>query len=283
MMAAAQRLDDGDSDPEDILFTSLQTLYEYAPISHSSAGKYFTYSPKPSSLLDKSSPFTMTLTTPDTQPANWSLHASSIWASSIYLADNLADLQLEKLHDQSNQANDIFVLELGAGAGLPAILIAKIHHSIQVTVSDYPDELLISTLSDNVRRNGVDDRCRVVPYAWGSDASVLIHQTGGAGFDIVLSADALWNSELHPSFIDTLCKVLKKTTNARIHIIAGLHTGRYTIQAFIDVIGSAGLKVLSAVEKKIDGSLQREWCVLRAETENERERREWVVWMILSP
>lgn len=88
-MAVAQDIDEA-SDPEDILSTSLQTLYEYAPITHSSAGRVFTYTPK--STLPN--PPTVTLNTPDTKPANWSLHASSIWVSSLYVAENLADLHL---------------------------------------------------------------------------------------------------------------------------------------------------------------------------------------------
>lgn len=174
------------------------------------------------------------------------------------------------------------MLELGAGAGLPGILIAKTHPSVQVTVSDYPDETLIRTLSDNVERNGVSDRCRVVPYAWGSDIAVLNREIGDKGFDVVLAADTLWNRDLHLLFIDTLCKVSKKTANARIHLIAGLHTGRYTLQAFMDAVQNAGLDIRSIVERKIGDTEQREWCVTRAEWEDERERRQWVIWMILA-
>ena len=264
---------DCDSDPEDILSTSLQTLYGYAPISHSSHGKDFTYISKASSGGS-----VVTLRIPDTQPANWALHASSVWVSSIYLADHLEDLCLGH-HQGSPPENKVRVLELGAGAGLPSILIAKTVRAVQMIASDFPDDVLIRTLTDNVRNNGVSDQCRVVPYAWGTEVSSLTREL----FDVIVACDTLWNSELHPLFIDALCALLKKTSDARIHLIAGLHTGRYTLQAFMDAARSAGLDIRNARERKVtSGCVQREWSVSRAEAENERERRQWVVWITLA-
>jgi EEF1A N-terminal glycine/lysine methyltransferase len=98
-----------DSEPEDIFSTSLETLYQYTPIAHSSAGSLFTHTTKTTSR----SPITVTLRTPDTLPANWSLHASSIWVSSLYIADNLADLSLDQRQTTTR------VLELGAGRLFP--------------------------------------------------------------------------------------------------------------------------------------------------------------------
>jgi len=170
------------------------------------------------------------------------------------------------------------VLELGAGAGLPGILISKTHHTAQVTVSDYPgDYNLIKTLSDNVQNNGVSERCRVVPYAWGSKDENFTREQ----FDVIVACDTLWNPDLHPRFIATLCMLLRKTAGARIHLIAGLHTGRYTLQAFMDAAKNE-LDIQSAWEGEVSGFERREWSVSRDGTENEQERRQWVVWMILA-
>jgi hypothetical protein len=57
--------------------------------------------------------------------------------------------------------------------GLPSILIAKRYPDVAVTVSDYPDEDLIHTLSQNVADNGVSANCRAVTYGWGSDPAEL--------------------------------------------------------------------------------------------------------------
>jgi nicotinamide N-methyltransferase len=262
-------------EPEDILSTSLEVLYDYTPIVHSSAGSLFTYTIKSSLSSANAPPQSITLRTPDTQSRNWSLHASSIWVSSIHLADHIDRLRLSSI-------KPITVLELGAGAGLPGILISICYENVLVTTSDFPDDLLIRTLSENVERN-LAHKCRVVPYAWGSDVSVL--GIGGddenAGFDVIVAADTLWNSELHHPFIETLRMTLKKTAEARIHLVAGLHTGRYTLQAFMDAIERSEFVFEDITEKDVNREVERKWDVTRAEDEDEKERRRWVVWMTL--
>ncbi|KAG0709415.1 WD40-repeat-containing domain protein [Suillus ampliporus] len=267
-------------DPEDIMSTSLQTLYDYTPITHSAPGSIFTYTIK----RDGGGPGlgVITLQTPDTQASNWSLHASSIWVSSLYIADHIEDLQLDLFKDRKV----VRILELGAGAGLPSIMIARATPNAAVVVSDYPDENLICTLSDNVRRNHASERCWAVPYAWGNDISPLLAPTqqnreGSALFDIIVAADTLWNSELHVQFINTLCMCLDHSPDARVHLVAGLHTGRYTVQSFLDTVMTHKLQVERVVEREVTGSVQRPWDVTRAESEDERERRRWVVWMVL--
>jgi len=303
------------ADPEDILSDALQTLYDYAPITHSSAGSLFTYAVQPQphqhisdrvhhSTSDRTSPsnITISLTTPETQANNWSLHASSIWVSSLFIADHLADLQLD-LHIRSlSDANPtsprpLRVLELGAGAGLPGILIAKTYEVVQVTLSDYPDEILIHTLEENILRNGVPKNCSVVPYAWGSDPSTLLHNpqahltdadpTDGEEleFDIIIAVDTLWNSSLHVIFTRTLLTALRRSPRSRVHLVAGLHTGRYTLQAFMESLAGFGFDIEDVKEREVRehsaNGVCREWDVNRAESEDERERRRWVVWMVL--
>ncbi|PCH36336.1 hypothetical protein WOLCODRAFT_82177 [Wolfiporia cocos MD-104 SS10] len=283
------------TDPEDLLSDSLQTLYDYAPITHSSAGSFFTYTyagqdathdeqPSPS---NPSNTLTITLQTPDTQPANWTLHASSIWVSSLFLADHMHDLRLARhLARASARGAPLRVLELGAGAGLPGILLARRHDGVRVVSSDYPDAGLIKTLAENVARNGAQDRCRAVPYAWGSDPAPLFSAFAGPephaldGFDVVLATDTLWNSELHGTFIQTLCVTLRRSAHARVFLVAGLHTGRYTIQSFMRAVEDAGLVFEEAMEKESNGDGSRPWDVERA-GETEKDRRRWVVWMVL--
>lgn len=272
-------------DPEDILSSSLQTLYDYQPITLSSAGSLFcyTWSPSPEDVQSPrdpvdADPITIALRTPDTHASNWSLHASSIWASSRFLADHLYELQLTEHLDAHKAAGESFrILELGAGAGLPGILLAKLHPEILVTVSDYPDDSLIQTLSENITRNEVSGNCIARAYAWGSDPAVLIPEQ--AEFDMVVAADTLWNSENHSVFIDTLKMVLKRSTDARVHLIAGLHTGRYTLQAFLDAVRKGGFEVESTWERETNGSGRRAWDVSREE--DDKERRKWVVWITL--
>ena len=260
-------------DAEDILFDSLQTLYDYHPITLTTQGSLLTY--KRSSNPETIS---ITLRTPDTQASNWSLHANSIWVSSIYLADHIDDLSID-LYTKSD-SQKVRVLELGASAGLPSILITKLFSGALVTVTDYPDDELIKTLTNNVDSNNVADRCKVLPYAWGSDPTVVLGNS--KGFDVVIAADTLWNPELHPIFIDTLKSTLKKSSSSRIHLVVGLHTGRYTIQAFLThVQRNSGLYIESISEKEATGSSTRTWDVFRS-GEDEKERRRWIIWMTLA-
>ena len=271
-------------DAEDILFDSLQTLYDYHPITLATPGSLFTYTSTISTTSSTKDPISVTLRTPDTQASNWSLHANSIWVSSIYLADHIVDLNLDLYIKSNSQEEDkIRVLELGASAGLPSILVAKLFpSSALVTVTDYPDDILIKTLKNNVQGNNVADRCKVLPYAWGSDPTVVLGNGNSKGFDVVIAADTLWNPELHPIFFDSLKSTLKKASTSRIYLVVGLHTGRYTIQAFLTHIQcNSGLYVESISEREVTGSSTRVWDVFRS-GEDERERRRWVIWMTLA-
>ncbi|KAK2463554.1 hypothetical protein APHAL10511_004305 [Amanita phalloides] len=256
--------------PEDILSTSLASFYDYHPVTFGSAGTPFTYKTNEGSS-------SIILHVPDTAAANWSLHASDIWISSIYMADHLDDLHLQSHINALVPGERLRVLELGAAAGLPGILIAKNFPNIAVTVSDYPDELLIQNLTHNVARNDVADTCCTVAYAWGSpDGSTLLGDSDG--FDVVIAADTLWNPDLHGSFVRSLCATLRKSLASRIYLVAGLHTGRYTLQAFLKVLVANNLELVTIMEKRCSSAGEREWSVSR-DGESDNERRRWVVWL----
>src|SRR6266446_5590803 len=85
---------------EDFLSESLHTLYDYHPVTvTTSSGALFTYT-KPTDS-EHAKPLTISLRTPDTDAANWALHASSIWISSIYLADHLEELDINHMRSQT--------------------------------------------------------------------------------------------------------------------------------------------------------------------------------------
>ncbi|KAF9073273.1 hypothetical protein BDP27DRAFT_1319138 [Rhodocollybia butyracea] len=253
-------------DPEEILNSSLEILYDYQPITLASTGSVFTYTLK-SSFADHSSEAlqTVTLRTPDTDASNWSLHASSVWASSKYLADNLDDLHLKdhiSRRRSGNKNDKVRVLELGAGAGLPGIVIAKSYPEIHVTISDYPDEQLIRTISGNIENNRVSANCYAKAYAWGSGPVVLLGD----------------HSDSSSNLFD---RTLRRTSDSRAHLVVGLHTGRYTLQSFMDAVLQVGLVIVSLEERERSGTIKREWDVTRAEHEDEKERRRWLLWIEL--
>ncbi|KAJ7504275.1 hypothetical protein B0H11DRAFT_2349688 [Mycena galericulata] len=264
---------EGLTDPEEILSSSLLSLYDYHPITLSSAGSLFIYQSSDPNISK------ITLRTPDTQAANWSLHASSVWAASRFIADHLDLLRLATHLSQCPPGKCVKILELGAAAGLPSIVIAKKHPEISGTVSDYPDVELIRTLTENVADNGVSANCRAVPYGWGSDPSALFD--GHEKFDVVFAADTLWNPEFHALFIGALQLTLKRSPHSRVHLFAGLHTGRYTIQSFLNAVSSAGFDLETALEMETNGEQQRPWNLDRADGEDESERRRWIVYLCL--
>jgi len=264
---------------EDFLSESLQTLYDYQPITVTTSGGPFTYTLKSPIRTDPDfEPPTISLHTPDTSATNWALHASSIWISSVYLADHLEDLDIPSHLQSQAPGNPVRVLELGASAGLPSILISKLYPALSVTVTDYPDEELIRTLADNVRRNGVIQQCRALPFAWESDPSTILQH--GHKFDLVIATDTLWNPDLHAIFIHALGSTLRKSPLSRVHLVVGLHTGRYTIHSFLNQALKSDFDVVDVVEKEITGSSVRGWDVAR-ENEDEKERRRWVIWIQL--
>jgi EEF1A N-terminal glycine/lysine methyltransferase len=253
-------------DVEDILGTSLYSLYGYEPITVSSAGGEYVY---------EKDGHTIRVKTPDPGASNWGLHASSIWASSVYLAGQLDRLNVEGLiRRREERGGRARVLELGAGAGLPGMMIAKKYRSVEVVVSDYPDERLIETLSENIRRNDVTENCRAVGYGWGSDGLDWMPEDG---FEMIIAADTIWNPDLHGLFVDGVDRLLTKDGDGTVHVVAGLHTGRHTIDAFIRTVEKRGLRVRTAVERTRQGD-ERRWTVDGGD-DGEGERRRWLIWI----
>lgn len=282
--------------PEDVLSDSLQTLYNFLPVTYASAGASYTYSQSASSL---SGPIEINLETPDTDAANWSLHASSIWIASVQLASGVdllrIDQHLRRIGAGSGgsavcASRQLKVLELGASAGLPSILIAKIFpETVSVVASDYPDPHIMHTLAQNIRNNDVNAKCHAMPYDWGSDPNSLFSLVNidaeDTGFDVIIAADTLWNSDYHSDFVNALQHTLRKDSNSRVHLVAGLHTGRYTIDSFLRLVARAGFRIIEAVERRVENGecisavQTRAWDVTRAEHEDENDRRRWVVWI----
>lgn len=285
-------------DPEDVLFDSLQTLYDYQPVAFTSAGASYTYTyPK----ATPANPIKITLQTPDTDSANWSLHASSVWIASIQLASGVDFLRIDHHLRQIRPVNEakrwdkrrLRILELGASAGLPSILITKLYPDVSIVVTDYPDPQIIRTLTRNIQHNGAGPNCCAAPYGWGTDPGHLfsLNSSDGpqSGFDIVIAADTLWNPDTHSIFVDTLQRTLRKDPDSRVHLVAGLHTGRFTIDSFLRRSVEAGFFILEVVEREViaggigenTGAQTRAWDVTRSEYEEEKGRRGWVIWVEL--
>ena len=258
----------------EIFADSLSALYDHTAVTLSSdPGSSFTYANESA---------TITLKIPDTKPENWSLHASSVWISAVFLANHIHLLDLNRLQ----RLRKIHVLELGAGAGLPGILLAKTRNDVQVVLSDYPDEELIDTLTQNVASNISDGSAHVIPYDWTTGDVAPFHALSPNGFDVIIAADTLWNVDLHDAFLRSLESLLRHDvddpSSSSVNLIAGLHTGRWTIQAFLGAVeDQRRFRLHRVVEISTNSSKEtaheeRSWKVEREE-EDESGRRAWVV------
>ncbi|KAF9811045.1 hypothetical protein IEO21_06711 [Rhodonia placenta] len=137
------------------------------------------------------------------------------------------------------------VLEMGAGTVLPSIVIARLYDRVQrktYNKMEYPGAVALCP------------QC--------------IELSHMSGFDVLIAADTLWDPELHSMFIQTLCMALR-CPDARIYLVAGLHMGRYAIQAFWGTLTGAGFDVEEATERDVAGSGRRAWDHERADRETD--------------
>ncbi|TIB12907.1 hypothetical protein E3P92_02461 [Wallemia ichthyophaga] len=169
------------------------------------------------------------------RPEHEKIFAHRQWKGGLHTADRL-------LNGEISIDNKV-VLEVGAGTGLSGIVAGCIHRPASfVLVTDYDDPNLISNLRKNVQDNNKNGVCKVLPHCWGKDVDDLrsLSKTKD-GFDVILAADVIWDSFSHASLIETLLQSLKKSDSSRVVLVAGYHTGRHVVQAFLRRARSKGL------------------------------------------
>lgn len=228
----------------------------YIPPSFGQPGVSISYRPKP--LLRSSSssddatatPVSCPVVTVSVPPA--SIHhifAHRQWRAGMLMSDAL----VSSAFSTTNRS----ILELGAGTGLPSITAALVGNPSVVVASDYDEPLLVKELNQNVVRNMAAtadqekrNSIKVVGHIWGKNTEQVLDclPRGVQMFDSVLLADCLWDPLSHADLLKSVVAVLKRDTEARVNVIAGLHTGREKVTSFIRRAYRAGLR-LASVEK----------------------------------
>jgi len=99
------------------------------------------------------------------------------------------------------------VLELGAGAGLPGLVVAK-SGARTVVLTDYPDRALVDNMAQNVAQNVVRDdgdaHVAVLGYVWGRPVEPLLEPLEShAKFDLILLSDLVFNHSEHRALLWT--------------------------------------------------------------------------------
>ncbi|KAJ7890664.1 nicotinamide N-methyltransferase [Mycena olivaceomarginata] len=97
---------------------------------------------------------------------------------------------------------DGYVLELGAGGGLPGLVAAK-NGAKHVLLTDYPDPELVANLAHNVSENSAGDHCSVEGYIWGRSVEPLLAASGSDGFQVIILSDLVFNHSQHDALLQT--------------------------------------------------------------------------------
>ncbi|WOO82511.1 Protein N-terminal and lysine N-methyltransferase efm7 [Vanrija pseudolonga] len=262
---------DVDSDAEDvsdIFDTGIFALFAIPPIGFSTASPDdpYTYTP-PVGAVNRS-PVKVWLPQP---PAalHTALQANNLWLAGVFLADRICTGELA--------LTGRTVVELGSGAGLPSIVAARDSGATKVVCSDYDAPEVISAIGRNFEASGADaGKWAVLGHSWGTDPSKLLAHAPG-GFDELILADTLWQTDYHPILLDSVLALL--APNGVVHVAAGLHTGRGPHERFLALAETRGLR--AQLETEVQWLPDGEWGPHAPNTDGLEEERGVVMYYTL--
>ncbi|KAF9236770.1 putative methyltransferase-domain-containing protein [Melanogaster broomeanus] len=168
-----------------------------------SLGAVFTEPPRPPSPEPTLATYSRGTAQPDVNirlVGSHPLWGHHLWNAAIAFASYL-DSNIDLIRDK-------FVLELGAGGGLPGIVAAQ-NDAKQVVLSDYPDAALVENLTHNVHQNISEDQRNKVTtqgYIWGQPVDNLFaalppDRDPSRGFDLIILSDLIFNHSQHDSLL----------------------------------------------------------------------------------
>ncbi|KAF9504035.1 hypothetical protein BS47DRAFT_1490269 [Hydnum rufescens UP504] len=202
----------------------------------------------------------ITVSPPETSSNNWGCKLTACGRVPFISTTHLHHL-FPYVPDPMPAVENLDVLELGAGSGLPGLSFARQYAPRSLTLSDYPDRSILLTLRSNIARNvhffAPHVMMRVVGHVWGDDSSVTLESASEAltatelgSHDIIIAADILWQSEQHLNLLRTLKSHLR-TPDGIVFLVSGLHTGRSVIAGFLDKASSAGFTIRMVCEARL--------------------------------
>ena len=203
-------------------------------------GSRFVFYPKCLDLLkgNTESPPAIPIMVPDTNI--YMLFAHRQWRAGMLLAD--------VIYTKCVDLSDKCVLELGAGTGLPSLTAALSSAPQKVVVTDYDDDAIVGALRSNIKftRDANPNR-RMAPivaagHSWGHamDDVLDLLPPNHTHFDVILLADCVWERFSHDILLRSIKNLLSKSQDARIYMVAGLHTGRRVLIQFFRLAIAAG-------------------------------------------
>ncbi|GAA5936384.1 uncharacterized protein JCM15063_001872 [Sporobolomyces koalae] len=292
--------ENGDYDPFEVFSSSLHSLFDHVVPANGDPLQMFTYNPPAESRQ-----LALKCRIPP-QQVN-ALFAHHVWNASLILADRIATSKITGLEMSLDEKNDreripveiMSVCELGAGAGIPALLSARSPHVAKVVLTDYDDKLLVDNLADNIdiahkQDPHVRDKMVALGHTWGDQESLakILKANNDNRFTHLLLADTLWITTVHEQLLWSLSQLLARTNTARIHLVAGFHSGRNAVRSFLRKAKEVGLEPKGdpwqelavggqtrpwgwdTESKGVEGIHEDEWI---DEKESSSERGKWVV------
>lgn len=155
--------------------------------------------------------------------------SSPLWGHLLYNAAKATTDYLDQ--HRSDLVAGRTVLELGAGAGLPALVAAL--SARHVVVTDYPDPDLLKNLEVNRTEAGLPkeaaERLSVRGYIWGDDVSPLLEclprpqVDGNSKFDLVILSDVVFNHTEHHKLLTTCDLALTPGDAGRVLVVFSPH------------------------------------------------------------
>ncbi|KAG6917117.1 hypothetical protein DXG01_003783 [Tephrocybe rancida] len=159
----------------------------------------------------------------------------------------------------------IEVIELGAGSGLPSLLLASMpQHPALIVVTDYPDENILGNLKKNLENNrqSLQPGCHIqcVGYEWGKDVGALLElarhlpnvENAQHGYEAVILSDLLHFHGSHDVLISSIQTLLSHSKDSKVHVSAGKYTHRNVCDDFLRKAKDAGFvfeEVLASTEE----------------------------------
>jgi len=117
------------------------------------------------------------------------LFAQYIWPASKVLSSHLLELDLPSS-----------VLELGAGCGLPSMVMCR-RGVGRVLVTDFPHPILLDEIEQNLARNcPYKDNVQITGLLWGEEM--------GEKVDMVIASEVLWLHDQHENLLKTISSSL---------------------------------------------------------------------------
>ncbi|KAJ3205956.1 hypothetical protein HDU67_008531 [Dinochytrium kinnereticum] len=204
---------------------------------------------------------------PDVEAVNSPLMAHYVWQASLILSKRISSGDID--------VQDSLVIEVGAGAGLLGVT-AGLCGAQGVVFTDFPDPDILrcldvnaaGALGDQHRRlksdaSGRDEKSvfwEVIGHKWGESTSLsmFLEPIKQSSKVVVFLADVLWNPTGHDTLLNDL-KTWLAHPSSIAHVAAGLHTGRRTVELFVEKATRSGLFTCTKLGEVRVGTAQGEY------------------------